>query len=93
MKSDIIDFTNFLATNEDLSNTIKVGIALQSGEDIDGNPLTVEEYKNELESFIIDVNSFDQEIQIPIKTVFGIDDSGNFESEIDEAIELSLIHI
>lgn len=87
MKSDIIDFTNFLATNEDLSNTIKVGIALQSGEDIDGNPLTVEEYKNELESFINDVNSFDQEIQIPIKTVFGIDDSGNFESEIDEAIE------
>ena len=69
MKSDIIDFTNFLATNEDLSNTIKVGIALQSGEDIDGNPLTVEEYKNELESFINDVNSFDQEIQIPIKTL------------------------
>lgn len=87
MKSDIIDFTNFLASNEDLSNTIKVGIALQSGKDIDGNPLTVEEYKSELESFINDVNSFDEEIQIPIKTVFGLDDAGGFESEVDAAIE------
>lgn len=87
MKSDIIDFTNFLAGNEDLSNIIKVGVALQSGQDTDGNPLTVEEYKSELESFINEVNSFDEEIQIPIKTVFGLDGSGGLESEIDAAIE------
>ncbi len=88
IKNDIIDFTNSLASDEDLSSTIKVGISLSAGQDEDGNALTVSEYQKEVQNFLNQINSFDEETQLIIRTVFGIEeDSDSMNGEVDKAIE------
>ena len=88
IKNDIIDFTNFLSSNKDLSNTIDIGIALDIGKDVNGNSLTVSEYQKEVQNFLNEISSFDEETQIIIRTVFGIEkDSVELDGEVNKAIE------
>ena len=61
--------------------------ALQRGQDIDGNMLSVEEFEREYNDIIDEISGFDSDVQLEIKTAFKIDTDDSIESEINDAIE------
>lgn len=62
--------------------------ALQQGQDIDGNMLTVREYERQYKQLIRQIEGFDDEIEVKIKAVFDIDeDTTGPNAEIDKAID------
>lgn len=88
MKSDIQDFTDFLSGNEDLKNTIDIGISFRAGQDMEGNDLSVKEYEKQLENLLRDIDGFDKDVQVQLRTVLNIDESTDeIKSDIPKAIQ------
>ncbi|MDD3150127.1 MAG: hypothetical protein PHV68_04760, partial [Candidatus Gastranaerophilales bacterium] len=87
MKQDILDFTDFIANNETLREQIQIGVNLQLGKDKNGKVLSVKEYREQISQFLNNIGSFDAQTQGILKAVFGIDENGAYESDIEKAIE------
>lgn len=84
MKQDILDFTEFVANNDDLNDTIDLGLSIKYGIDEDGESLSVADYKKRIDDFTSELNSYDSETQIKIKAAFGIEED---VSEINADVE------
>lgn len=90
MKQDILDFTEFVANNDDLNDTIDLGLSIKYGIDEDGESLSVADYKKRIDDFTSELNSYDSETQIKIKAAFGIEED---VSEINADVEKAISHV
>lgn len=88
MKQDILDFTDFIADNDVLKETIDLGLSIKYGVDEDGESLSVSDYKARVDELTNQLSSYDAEMQVQIKAAFGIDtDASELNSDIESAIE------
>lgn len=88
MKQDILDFTDFIADNDVLKETIDLGLSIKYGVDEDGESLSVSDYKARVDELTNQLSSYDAEMQVQIKAAFGIDtDASELNSDIENAIE------
>ena len=88
MKQDILDFTDFIADNDVLKETIDLGLSIKYGVDEDGESLSVSDYKARVDDLTNQLSSYDAEMQVQIKAAFGIDtDASELNSDIENAIE------
>lgn len=88
MKQDILDLTEFVAGNEDLKQTIDLGVSIKYGVDEDGEQLSVSDYKERLKELENQINNYDDEVQIKIKAALGIEtDVSEINKDADKAIE------
>ena len=88
MKKDILDFTEFIAGNSDLQDTIDLGLSIKYGIDEDGESLSVSDYKARIDEFTKELSSYDNETQVKIKASFGIDtDVSDINQDVNDAIE------
>lgn len=88
MKQDILDFTEFVADNDDLKDTIDLGLSIKYGVDEEGDSLSVADYKKRIDDFTSELSSYDSETQIKIKAAFGIEtDTSEINEDVGKAIE------
>lgn len=87
MKEDIISFTNFLAGNQELKDTISLGFRVKSAKNEDGEAMTVKEYQDAVDDLMKQVNSFEPDVQIYLKDLFHITDDGELDGELQKAID------
>lgn len=88
MKQDILDFTDFIAGNDVLKETIDLGLSIKYGVDEDGESLSVSDYKARVDELTNQLSSYDAEMQVQIKAAFGIDtDTSELNPDIESAIE------
>lgn len=90
MKQDILDFTEFVANNDDLNDTIDLGLSIKYGVDEEGESLSVADYKKRIDDFASELKSYDSETQIKIKAAFGIEED---VSEINADVEKAISHV
>lgn len=87
MKQDILDFTDFIAQNEDLRQSIDLGMSIKYGVNEDGDGLTVSEYKKRVEELNQQIASYDEDMQVNIRAALGIEvDAGEINSDVEKAI-------
>ena len=88
MKQDILDFTEFVASNEGLNKSINLGTSIKRGVDGDGNELTVSEYKAYVDELNQQIESYGEEEQAKIKLSLGIKtDASEINADVDQAVE------
>lgn len=87
MKQDILDFTDFIASNDTLKETIDLGLSIKYGVNEDGNSLTVSDYKERIAELNRQIDSYDEDLQVNIKAALGIEtDASEINTEVEEAI-------
>lgn len=88
MKQDILDFTEFLAQNDDLRESIDLGMSIKYGVDEDGNGLTVSDYKERVAELNRQIASYDEDMQANIKVALGIEtDASEINADVEKAIK------
>lgn len=90
MKQDILDFTEFVAGNEDLKQTIDLGLSIKYGVDEEGESLSVSDYKDRLKELEDQISSYDDEVQVQIKAALGIETD---VSELNEDVDKAITHV
>ena len=87
LRRQVEDFTAFIAENDDLDSTLRLGFNLTSATDASGNDITVAQYEENLRQVLSDLEGLDEDVQIEIKAALNIDPETNVhEADIAKAV-------
>jgi hypothetical protein len=89
MQDKISAFTDFLISNPEVETTIKIGYNLNTGQDENGNLLSVSEYQKQVDEFKkkIQDSSYTDDQKNALLSMFGLDDDNAMNNEVEAAIE------
>lgn len=88
MKQDILGFTEFIAQNGDIQESIALGMSIEYGVNANGNYLTISDYQEKVKEFTDIINSHETDEQVKIKAAFGIEtDASEINPEVEKAIQ------